>query len=275
MAQRRMSRFNVASLMLGLAFLYLPIVVLVIYSFNASRLVTVWGGWSPHWYREFFNDSPMIEAAWMSVRVGAASATIATLLGTLAAVALSRGENFGGRTLFSGMLYAPLVMPEVITGLSLLLLFVGLNAERGFWTVTIAHATLTMCFVAVVVQSRLGSLDRTLEEAAMDLGCDPVRAFVMVTLPLIIPAIVAGWMLAFTLSLDDLVIASFTTGPGSATLPIRIYSEVRLGVKPEINAICTLVVGLIAIVIVVASLASKLTSVKGESAAPFVSRKAP
>ena len=275
MAQRRMSRFNVASLMLGLAFLYLPIVVLVIYSFNASRLVTVWGGWSLHWYREFFNDSPMIEAAWMSVRVGAASATIATLLGTLAAVALSRGENFGGRTLFSGMLYAPLVMPEVITGLSLLLLFVGLNAERGFWTVTIAHATLTMCFVAVVVQSRLGSLDRTLEEAAMDLGCDPVRAFVMVTLPLIIPAIVAGWMLAFTLSLDDLVIASFTTGPGSATLPIRIYSEVRLGVKPEINAICTLVVGLIAIVIVVASLASKLTSVKGESAAPFESRKAP
>jgi putrescine transport system permease protein len=275
MAQRRMSRFNVASLMLGLAFLYLPIVVLVIYSFNASRLVTVWGGWSLHWYREFFNDSPMIEAAWMSVRVGAASATIATLLGTLAAVALSRGENFGGRTLFSGMLYAPLVMPEVITGLSLLLLFVGLNAERGFWTVTIAHTTLTMCFVAVVVQSRLGSLDRTLEEAAMDLGCDPVRAFVMVTLPLIIPAIVAGWMLAFTLSLDDLVIASFTTGPGAATLPIRIYSEVRLGVKPEINAICTLVIGFIAVVIVVASLASKLTSVKGESAAPFESRKAP
>jgi len=269
MAQRKMSRFNVASLTLGLAFLYLPIVVLVIYSFNASRLVTVWGGWSLHWYRELFNDSAMIEAVWMSVRVGATSATIATLLGTLAAVALSRGENFGGRTLFSGMLYAPLVMPEVITGLSLLLLFVALNAERGFWTVTIAHTTLTMCFVAVVVQSRLGSLDRTLEEAAMDLGCDPVRAFVMVTLPLILPAIVAGWMLAFTLSLDDLVIASFTTGPGSATLPIRIYSEVRLGVKPEINAICSLVVGLIAVVIVVASLATKLTSVKGETAAPL------
>jgi putrescine transport system permease protein len=269
MAQRNLSRFNLASLTLGLAFLYLPIVVLVIFSFNASRLVTVWGGWSLRWYRELFNDSAMIEAAWMSVRVGAASATIATLLGTLAAVALSRGENFGGRTLFSGMLYAPLVMPEVITGLSLLLLFVALNAERGFWTVTIAHTTLTMCFVAVVVQSRLGSLDRTLEEAAMDLGCDPVRAFVMVTLPLIIPAIVAGWMLAFTLSLDDLVIASFTTGPGSATLPIRIYSEVRLGVKPEINAICTLVIGLIAIVIVVASLAAKLTSVKAEAAAPL------
>jgi putrescine transport system permease protein len=222
MASRKLSRFNVASLTLGLAFLYLPIVILVIYSFNASRLVTVWGGWSLRWYHELFNDKAMIEAAWMSVRVAATSATVATLLGTLAAVALSRGEGFRGRTLFSGMLYAPLVMPEVITGLSLLLLFVGLNAERGFWTVVVAHTTLTMCFVAVVVQARLGSLDKSLEEAAMDLGCDPVRAFLMVTLPLIIPSIAAGWMLAFTLSLDDLVIASFTTGPGSATLPIRI-----------------------------------------------------
>ena len=265
----RLSRFNVASLALGLAFLYLPILILVIYSFNASRLVTVWGGWSLHWYREFFADSAMIEASWMSLRVAVASATIATLIGTLAAVALSRGERFRGRTLFSSMLYAPLVMPEVISGLSLLLLFVALNAERGFWTVTIAHTTLTMCFVAVVVQSRLGSLDRSLEEAAMDLGCAPVRAFLSVTLPLIAPAIVAGWMLAFTLSLDDLVIASFTTGPGSATLPIRIYSEVRLGVKPEINAICTLVIALIAVVIVIASLASKLSSSQGESAAPL------
>jgi putrescine transport system permease protein len=271
MARRptRLSRFNIASLALGLAFLYLPILILVIYSFNDSRLVTVWGGWSLRWYREFFNDSAMIEAAWMSLRVAATAATIATLLGTLAAVALSRGESFGGRMLFSGMLYAPLVMPEVISGLSLLLLFVALNAERGFWTVTVAHTTLTMCFVAVVVQSRLGSLDKSLEEAAMDLGCDPVRAFLAVTLPLIIPAIAAGWMLAFTLSLDDLVIASFTTGPGSATLPIRIYSEVRLGVKPEINAICTLVIGLIAIIIVAASLASKLSGSRGESAAPL------
>ena len=269
MARRRISRFNVASLSLGLVFLYLPIVILVIYSFNASRLVTVWGGWSIRWYREFFGDSAMIEAAWMSLRVAATSATIATVLGTLAAVALSRGEGFGGRTLFSGMLYAPLVMPEVITGLSLLLLFVALDAERGFWTVTVAHTTLTMCFVSVVVQSRLTSLDKGLEEAAMDLGCDPLRAFIAVTLPLILPAVAAGWMLAFTLSLDDLVIASFTTGPGSATLPIRIYSEVRLGVKPEINAICTLVIGFIAIVIIVASLASKLSSVRGESAAPM------
>jgi putrescine transport system permease protein len=264
-----LSRFNIASLAIGLAFLYLPILVLVIYSFNASRLVTVWGGWSLRWYREFFNDRAMIDAAWMSVRVAATSATIATVLGTLAALALSRGQSFRGRTLFSGMLYAPLVMPEVITGLSLLLLFVALDAERGFWTVTIAHTTLTMCFVAVVVQSRLVSLDRSLEEAAMDLGCDPLRAFVMVTLPLIAPAVIAGWMLAFTLSLDDLVIASFTTGPGSTTLPIRIYSEVRLGVKPEINAICTLVIGLITVVIVLASLASKLSSDRGESAAPL------
>src|SRR6185437_7791508 len=201
--------------------------------------------------------------------VGATSATIATLLGTLAAVALSRGEGFRGRTLFSSMLYAPLVMPEVITGLSLLLLFVALDAERGFWTVTVAHTTLTMCFVAVVVQSRLTSLDRSLEEAAMDLGCNPARAFIAVTLPLIVPAIAAGWMLAFTLSLDDLVIASFTTGPGSTTLPIRIYSEVRLGVKPEINAICTLVVALIAVVIILASLASRLSSARAKSAAPM------
>ena len=268
-AQNGLSPFNITALALGLAFLYLPIVILVVYSFNASRLVTVWGGWSLRWYSEFFNDRAMLEAAWMSLRVAMASATIATLLGTLAAVALSRGERFRGRTLFSGMLYAPLVMPEVITGLSLLLLFVALNAERGFWTVTIAHTTLTMCFVAVVVQSRLGSLDRSLEEAAMDLGCDPARAFVAVTLPLIAPAIAAGWMLAFTLSLDDVVIASFTTGPGSATLPIRIYSEVRLGVRPEINAICTLVIGLIAVVIVVASLVSKLTNARGETAAPL------
>lgn len=265
----KLSRFNVTALALGAAFLYLPIVILIIYSFNASRLVTVWGGWSTRWYSEVFNDRAMLDAAWMSARVALVSATLATLLGTLAAIALSRGERFRGRALMSGMLYAPLVMPEVITGLSLLLLFVALDAERGFWTVTIAHTTLTMCFVAVVVQSRLGGLDRSLEEAAMDLGRDPARAFVAVTLPLIWPAIAAGWMLAFTLSLDDLVIASFTTGPGSATLPIRIYSEVRLGVKPEINAICTLIIGFIAVIIVIASLLSKLSSARGESAAPL------
>ena len=263
------TRFNVVSLALGLAFLYLPIVILVIYSFNASQLVTVWGGWSLRWYAAFFNDPAMLAAAGMSLRVAALSATLATLLGTLAAVALVRGDGFRGRTLFSGMLYAPLVMPEVITGLSLLLLFVALGAERGFWTVTIAHTTLTMCFVAVIVQSRLGEIDRSLEEAAMDLGCSPLRAFLSATLPLIAPAIAAGWMLAFTLSLDDLVIASFTTGPGSSTLPIRIYSEVRLGVKPEINAICALIIGAVTIAIIAASLATKLSSGRGGNAAPM------
>jgi putrescine transport system permease protein len=265
----RPSLFNVASLALGFSFLYLPILILVIYSFNASRLVSVWGGWSLRWYDEFWHDSAMLEAAWMSFRVAAVSATLSALLGTLAAVALSRGERFLGRAVFSGMLYAPLVMPEVITGLSLWLLFVAVDAERGFWTVTIAHITLTMCFVAVVVQSRLAGLDRSLEEAAMDLGCDPLRAFVAVTLPLLLPAIAAGWMLAFTLSLDDLVIANFTTGPGSATLPMRIYSEVKLGVKPEINAICTLVIAAVAIVIVIASLVSKLSNWRGDSATPM------
>ncbi|MDB5521510.1 MAG: putrescine transporter permease PotI [Tardiphaga sp.] len=269
MRANRLSPFNIICLTLGAAFLYLPIVILVIYSFNASRLVTVWGGWSLRWYQDLFNDSAMLAAAWMSLRVGVASATLATLLGTLAAVALARGEGFRGRGAFSGMLYAPLVMPEVITGLSLLLLFVAVNAERGFWTVTAAHTTLTMCFVAVVVQSRLSALDRSLEEAAMDLGCTPTRAFIAVTLTLIWPAIAAGWMLAFTLSLDDVVIASFATGPGSATLPIRIYSEVRLGVKPQINAVCTLIIALITVLIVTASLVSKLSRARGESAAPL------
>jgi putrescine transport system permease protein len=257
-----MSPFNMVAVAAGLAFLYLPILILVIYSFNASRLVTVWGGWSLRWYGELLNDQAMISAVWMSLRVGCVSATVATLLGTLAAVALARGGSFRGRSLFAGMVYAPLVMPEVITGLSLLLLFVASAVSRGFWTVTIAHATLTMCFVSVIVQSRLVALDRSLEEAAMDLGCPPVQAFVLVTLPLIASALIAGWMLAFTLSLDDLVIASFTTGPGAETLPIRIYSEVRLGVKPEINAICTIAIGLVAALVVGASLVSKLSGLQ-------------
>jgi putrescine transport system permease protein len=264
-----LSRFNIASIVLGFAFLYLPIVLLIVFSFNESKLVTVWGGFSTKWYVAMFQNRGLMDAAWVTARVAFISATVATVLGTMAALALTRYTRFRGRLLFSGMVFAPLVMPEVITGLSLLLLFVAVGAERGFWTVTVAHTTLTMCFVAVIVQSRLAPLDRGLEEAAMDLGCNPVQAFMSVTLPLILPAIAAGWMLAFTLSLDDVVIASFTTGPGSATLPIRIYSEVRLGVKPEINAICTLVLGLIAVLIVVASLASKLTSSQGKSAAPL------
>ena len=254
----RSSWFNVLSLALGFAFLYLPILLLVFYSFNASRLVTVWAGWSTRWYAELLNDRAILEAAWVSLRVAVLSATAATVLGTLAAVALTRFGRFGGRLLFSGMLYAPLVMPEVIIGLSLLLLFVAVGIDRGFWTVAVAHSTLTMCFVAVIVQSRLLQLDRSLEEAALDLGCPPLRTFFTVTLPLLVPALVSGWMLAFALSLDDLVIASFTTGPGATTLPIRIYSEIRLGVKPEINAICTIMLAAVGFALVVASLIAKL-----------------
>ena len=254
---RKASWFNVGSVALGLAFLYLPIVILVIYSFNASRLVTVWGGWSIRWYVELINDHAMLEAAWVTLRIAVLSATAATVLGTLAAVALVRLGRFRGRMLFSGMVYAPLVMPEVITGLSLLLLFVAVDIDRGFWTISLAHTTLTMCFVTVVVQSRLLTFDTSLEEAALDLGCPPLKTFLTVTLPLIAPALAAGWMLAFTLSLDDLVIASFTTGPGATTLPIRIYSEVRLGVRPEINAVCTIFIGIVATIMLTASLVSK------------------
>jgi putrescine transport system permease protein len=261
------SPFNIVAVVLGLAFLYLPIAILVIYSFNASRLVTVWGGWSLRWYRELFSDAAMLESAWVSFRLALLSATGATVLGTLAAVALTRMGRFAGRTLFFGMVYAPLVMPEVITGLSLLLLFVAFNVDRGFWTIAIAHTTLTMCFVTVIVQARLASFDRSLEDAAMDLGCPPLNTFLTVTLPLTAPAIAAGWMLAFSLSLDDLVIASFTTGPGATTLPIRIYSEVRLGVKPEINAVCTIMIALVAAGTVAASLMAKRGAVRRERAA--------
>jgi putrescine transport system permease protein len=254
---RKATWFNLVSVALGLAFLYLPIVILVIYSFNASRLVGIWGGWSTRWYAALVDDQAMLDSAWISLRIAALSASAATVLGTLAAIALVRGGRFRTRTVFSGLVYAPLVMPEVITGLSLLLLFVALDLDRGFWTISIAHTTLTLCFVAVVVQARLLDFDTALEEAAMDLGCPPLKTFLTVTLPLITPAIAAGWMLAFTLSLDDLVIASFTTGPGATTLPIRIYSEVRLGVKPEINAVCTIMIAVVAVVVVVASLATK------------------
>ena len=252
------SWLNVFSVALGLAFLYLPILVLVIYSFNVSRLVTVWAGWSTRWYAELLNDRAILDAAWVTLRVAVLSATAATVLGTLTAIALTRLGRFRGRLLFSGMLYAPLVMPEVIIGLSLLLLFVAAGVDRGFWTIAIAHSTLTMCFVAVIVQSRLLQLDRSLEEAALNLGCPPLRTFFSVTLPLLVPALVSGWMLAFALSLDDLVIASFTTGPGATTLPIRIYSEIRLGVKPEINAICTIMLAAVGFALVVASLIAKL-----------------
>ena len=256
--------FNIAAIGIGLAFLYLPIAILVVYSFNASRLVTVWGGWSTRWYVSLLGNQAMLDAAWISLRIAFLSACAATVLGTLAALALVRAGRFRGRLVFSGLIYAPLVMPEVITGLALLLLFVAVEIERGFWTVTIAHTTLTMGFVTVIVQARLLGFDRSLEEAAMDLGCPPLRTFLTVTLPLIAPALAAGWVLAFMLSLDDLVIASFTTGPGATTLPIRIYSEVRLGVKPEINAVCTIMVTLVALGTVAASLAAKRSTVRRE-----------
>jgi putrescine transport system permease protein len=254
---RRLSLTNLTALGLGLAFLYAPIAILVVYSFNASRLVTVWGGWSTRWYAALLEDRAMIDAALASLGIALVSATLATVLGTMAALALARLARFAGRLAFSAMIYAPLVMPEVITGLSLLLLFVALDLDRGFVTVIIAHTTLTMCFVAVIVQSRFAGFDRSLEEAAMDLGCPPGRTFLAITLPLIMPGVIAGFLLAFSLSLDDLVIASFTTGPGATTLPIRIYSEVRLGVKPEINAICTILIAVVAAAVVVASLVGK------------------
>jgi putrescine transport system permease protein len=254
------SRFNVVSVALGFAFLYLPILLLVIFSFNESKLVTVWGGFSTKWYTSLFHNQGLMDAAWVTVRVGLLSATMATILGTLGALALTRYTRFHGRILFSGMIYAPLVMPEVITGLSLLLLFVAIGFDRGFWTVTLAHTTLTMCFVAVVVQSRLVTFD--LEEAAMDLGATPVTTFMKITLPIILPAVVSGWMLAFTLSLDDLVIASFSSGPGATTLPMKIYSQVRLGVTPEINAVCTLMIAFVAVGVLATGILGKRREVQ-------------
>jgi putrescine transport system permease protein len=267
---QRWSRFNIASIVIGFAFLYLPIVLLVIFSFNESKLVTVWAGFSTKWYVQLFHNQALLDAAWVTIRVGLISATVATVLGTLAALAMTRYTRFRGRMLFSGMIYAPLVMPEVITGLSMLLLFVAIGFDRGFWTLTLAHITFTMCFVAVVVQSRLLSFDRSIEEAAMDLGATPVTTFLQVTLPVIAPAVFSGWVLAFTLSLDDLVISSFTSGPGATTLPMRIYSQVRLGVTPEINAVCTILIGIVAMGVLVASVVSRrreIQRVKDEQAA--------
>lgn len=254
---RRFSWFNATSLALGMAFLYLPILLLVIYSFNASKLVTVWGGWSTKWYSSLLQNEAFLEAAWVTLRVAFVSATVATFLGTLAAYALVRAGKFRGRTLFTSMVYAPLVMPEVITGLSLLLLFISLDMDRGITTIILAHITFGMCFASVVVSSRLVSFDSSLEEAACDLGCTPVQAFFSVTLPVIAPAIIAAWLLAFTLSLDDLVIASFTSGPGATTLPMKIYSSVRLGVTPEINALSTIMIAIVSLGVIIASLAGK------------------
>ncbi|GAA6200774.1 ABC transporter permease [Aquicoccus sp. SU-CL01552] len=258
----RLSWFNTVSLTLGFAFLYIPMVILVIFSFNASKLVTVWAGFSTKWYGELLGNEAFLDAAWVTLKVAVFSSSIATVLGTMAAYVLVRGRRFLGRTLFSGMIYAPLVMPEVITGLSLLLLFIGIGLDRGVLTIVLAHTTFSMCYVSVVVSSRLVTFDKSLEEAALDLGCSPAQAFRLVTLPIIAPAVISGWLLAFTLSLDDLVIASFTSGPSATTLPIKIFSSIRLGVSPEINALSTVMISIVAVGVIAASLISKRSLVR-------------
>ena len=255
---------RLGALLVGFAFLYAPIVLLVAYSFNASRLVTVWAGFSTRWYGALLSDEQMLASALTSLEVAALSAIAATVLGTLAAFSLERFGAFRTRSVFVGAIYAPLVMPEVILGLSLLLLFVALGVSRGFWTIVAGHATFTMCFATVVIRARLADMDRSLEEAAMDLGASPVVAFLRVTLPLAAPALVSAFALAFILSLDDLVIASFTSGPGSTTLPMRIYSAVRLGVSPEINAMSSLLLGVVGLVLLAATLAENKRSARSE-----------
>jgi putrescine transport system permease protein len=233
-------------LILGMLFLYVPLAILIIYSFNESRLVTVWSEFSIKWYIELFADTQLINAFLLSLKIAAGSATMAVILGTVTSYILIKFGRFPGHTLFSTLVIAPLVMPEVITGLSLLLLFVGLTeltgwpSSRGAMTIWIAHVTFCVAFVTVVVTARLRDMDASLEEAAMDLGATPLKVFFVITLPLIAPALIAGWLLSFTLSLDDLVIASFVSGPGSSTLPMVIYSSVRLGISPKINALATL-----------------------------------
>jgi len=249
----RQSRFIISVLAFGYAFLYIPLVLVIVYSFNDSSIATVWGGFSTRWYGELLRNDQILDAALLSLRIALTSATMATILGTMAGLALARFRRFRGRTLFSGMITSPMVMPEVITGLSLLLLFVTLQqltgwpGQRGFGTITIAHTTFSMAYVAIIVQSRLMAMDESLEEAAMDLGGHPLRVIFDITLPLIAPAMIAGWLLAFTLSLDDLVIASFVSGPGSSTLPMYIFSKVKLGVSPDINALATLIILFISI----------------------------
>jgi len=262
--------FLTISAALGFLFLYVPIISLIVFSFNESKLVTVWSHFSTKWYGELLNDAQILNAAWMSFKIGAISATAALVLGTIAALVLQRFGRFKAKTLLTGMISAPLVMPEVITGLSLLLLFVAMEAAfgwpagRGFTTIIIAHTTFCMAFVAVVVQARLADMDNDQEEAAMDLGATPVRVFWDITLPTIAPALVSGWLLAFTLSLDDLVIASFVSGPGATTLPMLIFSKVRLGVTPEINALASLMILVVTIGVMAAAWVAHRSSVKAK-----------
>lgn len=256
----RFSKFNFASLMFGYGFLYIPILYLMVYSFNDSRIIGDWAGFSLRWYSKLIEDELMINAVLNSFEIAAITATISVILGTMAAIIMVRLKRFGGRTLFSGLISAPLVMPEVITGLAILLMFVTLEraigwpSERGMITITIAHITLTMSYVYLVVQARLADFDMSLEEAAMDLGAKPSTVFFKITLPLISPSLMSGWLLSFALSLDDVVVASFLAGPGSTTLPILVFSSVRTGVTPELNALATIIVGIVSIGILISGL---------------------
>ncbi len=256
--QRKSRTVRIIALV-GFVFLYAPIVSLIIFSFNESKLVTVWGGFSTKWYGELFRDPQILGAAWLSLKIAFMSATLAVVIGTIAGLALVRFGRFRTRTLLSGMITAPLVMPDVIIGLSLLLMFVAMQgfigwpAGRGVTTIVIAHATFGAAYVAVVVMSRLRGMDLSIEEAAADLGAGPLRVFFDITLPIISPALISGWLLAFTLSLDDLVIASFVSGPGSSTLPMVIFSKVRLGVSPDINALATIIIMLVSLGIIAAA----------------------
>ena len=253
------SKFLTFTLYTGLVFLYVPMILLIIYSFNYSKLVPVWGGWSTRWYKELFQSPEVWEAVGLSLQIAFINATFATILGTLAGLAMVRFGRFKGRTLFGGILVAPLVMPEVITGLSLLVFFISLKeligwpAERGFTTITIAHITFSLAYVAVIIQARLTGIGETLEEAASDLGARPFKVLKAITLPRLAPGMLSGWLLAFTLSLDDLVIASFVTGPGANTLPILIFSRIRLGLRPDINALATLIIIFVAVLVALAA----------------------
>ncbi|HIG36179.1 MAG TPA: ABC transporter permease subunit [Oceanospirillaceae bacterium] len=254
----KLSNWSKWFLSLGFFFLYAPIIILVIFSFNKSELVTVWAGFSFRWYGELFRDPQMLGAAWISLKIAVLAASAAVVLGTMASIVMVRMGAFKGKTAFTSMITAPLVMPEVITGLSLLLLFVAMGqtlgwpGQRGMLTIWIAHVTFCTAFVAVVVSSRLQELDESIEEAAQDLGAPPWKVFFLVTLPIIAPALMSGWLLAFTLSLDDLVIASFVSGPGATTLPMQVFSSVRMGISPQINALATIIIGLASIAVLVA-----------------------
>ncbi len=251
MSNQGLSKFSISSLIFGFGFLYVPILILIVYSFNDSRLVTVWSGFSFKSYVELFEDQQILNAAWLSLKIAFLCACMSLILGLMASLALVRFGRFRGHLTFAGMITAPLVMPEVITGLSLLLLFVAMEqalgwpAGRGMLTIFIAHVTFSTAFVTVILSSRLREVDRSIEEAAMDLGASPLKVFFVITLPIISPALLAAWLLGFTLSLDDLVIASFVSGPGSTTLPMKVFSSVRLGVSPKINALATIIIFLV------------------------------